>query len=53
MEEKDKLQRYLESVCHVQKWAKNHINKEKKEVGSINKLSISSIKQRINKTKQD
>lgn len=52
MEEKDSLQRYLESVSHVQKWAKNHINKKIKEVDSINKLSISSIKQRI-KTKQD
>lgn len=52
MEEKDNLQRYLESVCHVQKWAKKHINKEVKEVDSINKLSISSIRLRI-KTKQD
>jgi len=44
---KDNLQIYLESVCHVQRWAKNQISKNKKEVKEINTNSINSVKQKL------
>lgn len=52
MEAKDNLQRYLESVCHVQAWAKKQIAKHKQEVTQINLLSINSVKQKLMKQKQ-
>lgn len=44
---KDDLQIYLESVCHVQAWAKKQIAKNKEQVKQINTSSISSVKQKI------
>jgi hypothetical protein len=44
---KDDLQIYLESVCHVQQWAKKHIAKSKQKVDVINAESISSVKQKL------
>lgn len=44
---KDNLQIYLESVCHVQLWAKKQIAKNKEQVKQINTNSISSIKQKL------
>ncbi len=44
---KDSLQIYLESVCHIQAWAKKQIAKRKETVKEINVLSISSIKQKL------
>lgn len=45
--EKDDLQIYLESVCHVQAWAKKQIAKAKQKVDVINTESISSVKQKL------
>lgn len=45
--EKDDLQIYLESVCHVQAWAKKMISKAKQKVDVINTESISSLKRRL------
>ena len=47
MEEKDNLQRYLESVCHVHAWAKKQIVKKTELVRVINKMSISSVKKKL------
>lgn len=47
MESKDDLQRYLESVCHVQAWAKRQIAKQKQEVTQIHLRSINSVKQKL------
>lgn len=44
---KDDLQIYLESVCHVQAWAKKQIAKTKQKVDVINTESISSVKQKL------
>lgn len=44
---KDDLQIYLESVCHVQAWAKKQIAKKVEKVDSINIDSISSVKQKL------
>lgn len=52
MEAKDDLQIYLESVCHVQAWAKRQIAKQRQEVTQINLLSINSVKQKLMKQKQ-
>lgn len=49
---KDDLQIYLESVCHTQAWAKRQIEKKVETVEQINLLSISSLKQKLMKTKQ-
>lgn len=44
---KDELQIYLETVCHVQSWAKKQIAKKKEQVKQINTNSISSVKQKL------
>lgn len=44
---KDDLQIYLESVCHVQDWAKKQIAKTKQKVNVVNTESISSVKQKL------
>ena len=44
---KDDLQIYLESICHVQAWAKKQIAKPKQKVDIINTSSISSVKQKL------
>lgn len=44
---KDDLQIYLESVCHVNAWAKKQIAKTKQNVDVINTESISSVKQKL------
>lgn len=44
---KDDLQIYLESICHVQQWAKKQIAKKVEKADSINLNSISSVKQKL------
>lgn len=46
---KDELQIYLETVCHVQAWAKKQIAKNKEQVKQINTNSISNVKQTLKK----
>ncbi len=43
----DNLQRYLENECRIQIWAKKQISKQIEFKDKINKLSISSVKQKI------
>ena len=47
MKEKDSLQVYLESICHVQFWAKKQILKKVEKVEVINTMSINSVKQKL------
>lgn len=44
---KDKLQQLLENECRIQIWVRNHLSKPIEEKKVINKLCISSVKQRI------
>ncbi len=44
---KDNLQQYLENECKVQLWVKKHLLKPIENKKEINKLSISSIKQKL------
>jgi len=44
---KENLQQYLENRCITQSWVKKHLAKPIEEKDVINKLSISSIKQRL------
>jgi hypothetical protein len=44
---KDNLQQYLENQCKIQLWVKNHLSKPLENKKVINKLSISSIRQKL------